>query len=160
MDRILSQTKLLPYLKIAKDAAKTSPCMRRQYGAVVVTEGPVIQHYIGVNSRESKCCGGGVCSRTALGLHNGERVEVGGEVHAETAAIINAGISPYIRHIIIAGFMNNEELYGKGCYPCHTCALNLKYAGFKRVYVQEWSNNIISVPLNQIIEERELEWRP
>jgi deoxycytidylate deaminase len=144
---------------MATDHAVMSPCTRRQYATVIVNEGMRFEHYIGINERVSKCCDGNACARDRLGLHNGERVEVGAEVHSETAALIKAGKAKDTSAFILVGFANGEELFGKSVYPCHSCAVQIKWAGYKRIYIKESADNIITVPIQQIIEEREQAWQ-
>jgi deoxycytidylate deaminase len=144
---------------MAAELAKTSPCTRRQYATVIVNEGMRFEHYYGINERVSKCCGNGICSRDLLGLHNGERVEVGAEIHSETAALIKAGKAKESSALVLVGFANGEELYGTSVYPCHSCAVQIKWAGYKRIYIKESADNIITVPIQQIIEEREQAWQ-
>jgi deoxycytidylate deaminase len=149
---------LEPYFRIATDEAKNSPCVRRKYGALIACRGPKLYHIARTNYRVSYCCDGS-CARSDLGLLNGERVEVGAEVHAETAAIIDYG-----RRIdencvmLLVGFAGDRELLSESVYPCHTCALNIKYAGFKFLHIRNRAKEIIPVSISEIIEYREKEW--
>lgn len=149
---------LEPYFKIAEETAKKSPCLRRQYGALIVYEGTRIDDYTAqYNSRVSHCCGGS-CARTDLGLTNGEKVEVGAEIHAETAALIaDGGSRQGVGYFILVGFAGDRELLSEAVYPCHTCALNIKFAGFKWVYIKTKAG-IVPRSINEIIQYREREW--
>lgn len=157
---------LKPYFKIAEDEAKKSPCTRRQYGCVIVWEAPEINNYVvGANYRLSDCCNS-VCARTRFDTAHGGRVEIGAEVHAETAALIRYGFEPLNRSedvhpiVLLAGRVGDRQLLGRDVYPCHTCCLNLLFAGFKWVYVKDDDETIIPVSLAEIRERRELEWEP
>lgn len=156
-ERIPKNKWLEPYFKIAADSAKLSECVRKQFGALIIEDG---WWKAATNKRVSHCCNG-ICMRSALELANGERVEVGAEVHAETALLIDYKKS--IRHtdyFVLVGFANGLELLGPAVYPCHTCALNIKYFGFKYIYIKDIEGIISPVSIAEIIEYREQEWLP
>lgn len=157
---MITANKLLePYHKIAQEEAKKSPCARRQYGAVV-THTREFYYSVGNNARVSECCKG-ICARTRYGLQNGERVEVGAEVHAETAALIAYNPpNPGKAVVILAGYAGERELLGVDVYPCHTCAVNLKYANINYVYLKNKDGYLGPVSMSEIIEYREAEWAP
>ncbi len=158
VERVVPIDWLEPYFKLAEETAKRSECVRRKYGAVVGFAGPEIRYAYGYNKRISKCCSGKICAREHHGLYNGERVEIGAEIHAETAALINAGPYQDGSHFVLVGFLHDVELFGPSVYPCHTCALNLKFAGYKHIYIREARDRIVPVSISDIIEQREEEW--
>lgn len=172
LEKIHPVRNLSPYFKIADDEAKLSPCSRRQYGCVIVWESSDVNNYVAAaNYRLSDCCNGVSCARTRFDTAHGGRVEIGAEVHAETAALIKMGLSSYqvvnVPNVhdahpvmLLVGRMNGKSIRGRDTYPCHTCALNIKYAGFKYVYVKDDDDTIIPVSIAEIIERRELEWEP
>jgi len=80
---VIETKKLLPYFSIALETAKTSPCTRRKYGAVIASLSNDVFYTAAANYGISKCCQGNVCARDRLGIQHGQRVEVGGEIHAE-----------------------------------------------------------------------------
>lgn len=155
----IPQTKSLePYFKMATEEAKKSPCHRRQYGAVIANQGPTIYHIVRTNSRVTNCCGNR-CIRTDLGLINGERTEVGAEVHAETACIIDAARFIGEKQVfMLVGFAGAQELLSEAVYPCYSCARNIKYAGFNYIYIRNRTKEIVPVSIHEIIQYREKEW--
>lgn len=159
--RLIPIKKLEPYFKIAAEEARKSECIRRQYAACIVYEDS-FEWVVASNSRVSRCCNGNICARNRVGVDNGERVEVGAEIHAETAAIIlSGGLKKKNSHFILVGFYHGkEELYGSNVYPCHTCALNIKFAGYSTIFIKESEDNIIPININKIIEYREEAWEP
>lgn len=160
MTDIVSIKQIHPYYLIASRTAKLSPCDRRQYGAVVIDRKDGMNYAAECNSRQSRCCNT-VCARTRMQFRNGERVEVGAEVHAETAAIIAfGGTGSDTAVMVLAGFSGNRELLSEDAYPCHTCALNIKFAGIKWVYIKDRTKNITPVLTSEIIKYREAEWEP
>lgn len=150
---------LEPYFKVGEEIAKASPCTRRQYGAVIVVSGPEIYYQTAFNKRIGRCCGGS-CIRDRFGFANGERVEIGGEIHAETAALINFEPDDiYNAYFILVGFLSNgTELLGRSVWPCHMCAMNIAFAGFKYIYIRNTNGIISPVSIYEIIEGREQEW--
>lgn len=152
---------LRPYFKIADDKLKESPCVRRQYAALIAYSDPEMilpLWVVETNNRQSRCCDG-ECIRSAYGVRNGERIEMGAEVHAETAALISAPTKGEV--FILAGQTSQgTPLYGKDVYPCHGCALAIKFAGYKHIYIRSDKSTITAVSIADIIEERESEWEP
>jgi deoxycytidylate deaminase len=150
--------RLEPYFKIAEESAKNSPCVRRQYASVIANTGTQLNYVVRNNSRVSGCCEA-VCARTRAQVRNGERVEVGAEIHAETAALIDWGaLEGESAYILLVGFSGVQELLGTAVYPCHTCAINIKYAGFNWIYLRDYRRQIVSVSVSEIMEYREAEW--
>jgi deoxycytidylate deaminase len=118
-----------------------------------------LDNWVGAcNSRQSNCCNG-VCARNRFNTFHGGRVEIGAEVHSETAALIQFGKRHDNATLILVGYVTGgKQLKGKDVLPCHTCALNIKFAGFKFIYVRDDDDTIIPVSIAEIIERRELEW--
>lgn len=167
MESITRINRLEPYFKIAQDEAKKSECVRRQYGALIVSEKPEIIYRTAANSRVSKCCGGNICARNRFNIESGRNVEVGAEIHAEIATLITWIASDFSdssrlwnSKFILVGFDKGKELLGKTCYPCHACALAIKFAGFRYVYMFNEDRAITPYSISRIIAERELEWEP
>lgn len=160
MNEALIQIKHLePYFKIAEQEAKKSPCTRRQYGALIATAyASDLDYTVRHNARVTHCCNN-VCVRDALGLVNGQNVEAGAEVHAETAALIDHGGKQGSNDMfLLVGFKGAHELLWEDVWPCRTCALNIKYAGFRYIYVRSRMKTITPVSVAEIIEHREKEW--
>lgn len=164
MQRIPQNKHLEPYFKIAQEEAKKSPCIRRQYGAVIVREySHAIGYSTGYNARASNCCNR-ICSRDVYDLPTTGKhtnVEIGAEVHAETAALINdTTSSDSFRVMVLVGYKDGHELLSEDVWPCHVCALNIKYAGFKYIYIRNYDKEIVPVLIDEIINYREAEWEP
>lgn len=152
---------ILPYLKMAQEEAKKSPCVRRQFGAVIVSPSTAIPYHVAqYNQRVSQCCKG-ICARDRAQVRNGERVEVGAEIHAETAAIIDYNPPNGERGILVlAGYSGERELLSTEVWPCHTCAVNLKFTGIRYVYMKNLDNVLAPVSIAEVLEYRESEWVP
>jgi deoxycytidylate deaminase len=151
---------LEPYFRIAEAAALNSECIRRQYGAVVVRAGADFAYSIGYNKRVTRCCDGKYCARDRHHIAHGQRTEVGGEIHAEQAVLISAGMRTEDSYFILAGFDKRGQLYGKDTWPCHACAMSIRYAGYTHIYIKENKEQIVPVSIARILEGRENEWEP
>ncbi len=137
---------------------KLSPCTRRKYGAIIVDD--VGYQTFATNERVGKCCGPNLCARDNLGVRKaGEHpsVEVGAEIHAEQAALIKWE-HDYQRlyHILLVGsdhlgILPKIEQH----YPCHVCAMMLKYAGFDYIWLPKGKSDVIPVSISEIIEYHE-----
>ena len=129
------------YLKIAETVAVRSTCLKRRYGAVIVSDDRIIATgYNGSPRNEKNCCDVGKCYRenhmepidvsaAAHGAQYGTCVAV----HAEQNALIAApgdrlrGASLYL-----ACLDPNIKVT-----PCNICNRMLKNAGIKEVVTKE-----------------------
>lgn len=155
---LIQLSKIDPYYKIALKVAKESPCVRRKYGAVIVYEDGQLTS--ANNSRVSRICDH-ACVRDRAGLINGSRTELGAEVHAEQAALIDSYKRGTI--FVLAGWqvVNGFELIeikGTLAYPCLVCARMIKYEGYKWVHLM--NEELEPVHIEDIIKYRELELGP
>ena len=88
---VLRPTKDQYYCNIAEQVALRSTCLRRHYGAVIVSHDQIISTgYNGSPRGEKSCCDLGICNRDALGCEKGSGYEHCPAVHAEMNAIISA----------------------------------------------------------------------
>ena len=79
------------YLDIAETVLERATCLRRVYGAIIVTNDEIIATgYNGAPRGRKNCTDLGFCSREALNVPRGERYELCRSVHAEANAIISA----------------------------------------------------------------------
>jgi deoxycytidylate deaminase len=144
------------HVQLAREMALQSPCTRRKYGAVI-TNG--LETVVTNNQRVSKCCNS-VCVRDALGIYHAERTDVGAEVHAEQAALIRwPKPADQYTEVLIQGFYRDQTIPGEGIflYPCHACAMMLKFAGFKHIWMTE-RNELVAVSIAEIMGYWEEGW--
>ena len=79
------------YLDIAETVLERATCLRRIYGAIIVSNDEIIATgYNGAPRGRRNCTDLGFCSREALKVPRGERYELCRSVHAEANAIISA----------------------------------------------------------------------
>lgn len=112
------------FLRITKEVAKRSTCLRRQVGSILVMEKHILTTgYNGAPSGLQHCLDIG-CLREQLKVPPGERHELCRGLHAEMNALLQA--AQY--GIRICG----ATLYTT-TYPCSLCAKMLANSGIKRV---------------------------
>ena len=130
-------TKIQNYLKIAKTVSERSTCMRRHYGAIIVSDDGVISTgYNGSARGEENCCDEGKCERMEQNIPHGEKYELCKSLHSEMNAIVEAG-----RHRCKGATL---YLYGEDAatgeteedmHPCKICMRLIKNVGIKKVII-------------------------
>jgi len=113
------------YMTLAKTVSSRSTCIRRQYGAIIVSKGDHILStgYNGAARGELHCLNLG-CERERLKVPKGERYELCVSVHAEANAIIQAARG--------GASIDGAKLYVNGA-PCKMCWRLIKNAGIAEV---------------------------
>ncbi|MCD6476660.1 MAG: dCMP deaminase family protein [Candidatus Aenigmarchaeota archaeon] len=136
-------SKIEYYLNIAKAVSKRSTCLRRKFGAVIVSddyESIMTTGYNGAPRKTDNCIDLGYCARDKAGIPHGQRYELcrASATHAEQNAIINAareGIK--IKNCIM--FLYGENPDGtivENAEPCRMCKSQIINAGITKVYVK------------------------
>jgi len=140
-------------------AAENSPCIRRKYGALIIDS--VGNRVLSTNYRLGKYCHDEFCVRDYCKVPHGEKTELGGEIHAEQAALVDysrpsLGPNEY-KHILVAGLDHKgEPLVGMDNSPCHVCAMMIKFAGFKYVWMPFQEGNPLPISIDEILEYYEV----
>lgn len=122
------------YLEIAKSVSKRSPCVRRQYGAVIVKNDTIVSTGYNGSARGVINCFEVGCVKEILNLPHGKAYEDCPAVHAEENAIINAA-----RHgaHILGGILYISGQNGQGnlveAIPCDRCKRAIINAGIEKV---------------------------
>ena len=79
------------YLDIADSVSARSTCLRRRYGAIIVSNDEIISTgYNGAPRGRKNCTDICRCTRETMKIPSGERYELCRSVHAEANAIISA----------------------------------------------------------------------
>lgn len=114
------------YLDIAKEVAKRSSCLRRQYGAVIVKNNRIISTgYNGAAKGVTECTKEGKCIRAELGVKHGEHYELCKSVHAEANAIIQGTASEMKDAVLyLAGLEDGKVIKAVPCMMCRRMILN------------------------------------
>ena len=117
------------YLDLAEAVAHRSTCLRRHYGAVIVSNDQVISTgYSGAPRGRKNCCDLNRCIRDELKIPRGERYELCRSVHAEANAILKVARS--------ANSTEGATLYCT-LSPCLECSKLIIQSGIKRLVYSE-----------------------
>jgi dCMP deaminase len=134
------------FMQICRVVATRSTCLRRQVGAILVSERRILATgYNGAPKGLKHCAELGGCYREQLGVPSGERQELCRALHAEQNAIIQAAV-----HGVK---LENVTAYCT-TMPCVTCAKMLINANVKRiVYEADYPDELS----RQMLTEAEVE---
>lgn len=134
------------YLDIADSVRSRSTCLRRQYGAIIVTNDEIVATgYNGAPRGRKNCNDINMCAREMLKIPSGERYELCRSVHAEANAIISAA-----RNQIMGGtlyLVGREVSTGEllsTTTPCSMCRRMIINAGIKEVVCRVSETEYIS----------------
>lgn len=143
------------YLDIAETVLERATCLRRIYGAIIVTNDEIISTgYNGAPRGRANCSELGYCSREALQVPRGQRYELCRSVHAEANAIISAS-----RRDMAGGTLylvgrdaQTGELLGDAtsCAMCRRMVIN---AGLARVVIRRTKTEFDVVMVSDWIVE-------
>ncbi len=127
--------------------------MRRKYGAILFNKDiSVLAH----NKRVSRCCNG-VCIRDVMNVKHGHNTDVGAEIHAEQALLINSGYVEGFSFLIAGYGKDGKPLYGLENWPCYSCARMLKEANISSVWSPLINDEFTSYLIDGILEQYEQE---
>ncbi|MDR0935312.1 MAG: cytidine deaminase [Oscillospiraceae bacterium] len=130
--------KLNYYLNIADSIAVRSTCLRRTYGAIIVSNDEIIATgYNGAPRERKNCSDLGRCLRDELNIPQGERYELCRSVHAETNAIISASRNAMMGATLylVGRLASSGELLDAA--PCSMCRRVIINAGIERVVCRQ-----------------------
>ena len=124
----------MKYIKVAEVISKSSTCLRRQYGAVIVKDDEIVSTgYNGAPRKEPNCTDLKYCLREVKHIPHGERYELCRSVHAEMNAIISAGRKLCIgSDLYLYGYDLNDQSTIVPA-PCMMCRRFIVQAGIKRI---------------------------
>ena len=124
----------MKYIKVVEVISKSSTCLRRQYGAVIVKDDEIVSTgYNGAPRKEPNCTDLKYCLREVKNIPHGERYELCRSVHAEMNAIISAGRKLCIgADLYLYGYdMKDQSTIVPA--PCMMCRRFIVQAGIKRI---------------------------
>ena len=143
------------YLDIAETVLERATCLRRVYGAIIVTNDEIISTgYNGAPRGRKNCVDLGRCAREAMHVPRGERYELCRSVHAEANAIISAA-----RRDMVGGTLylaGKDAVTGEilsdatSCAMCRRLIIN---AGLEKVVIRTSSTDYTVVDVRQWIAE-------
>lgn len=128
------------YLNIAAAVSERSTCIRRNYGAVIVSPDDIIlgTGYNGSPAGEINCCDIGECIRNKLKIEHNTHCEVCEAVHAEQNAILRSLDISKLKGATLYLFGRDAET-GEiiDAIPCPVCEKLIKAVGIKTVICSE-----------------------
>jgi len=152
MDR---KDKISYYLDIADTVSRRSTCLRRQYGAIIVSKDEILSTgYNGAPRGRKNCHDLGRCYREELQIPSGERYELCRSVHAEANAIISAARRDVLgATLYLSGRMPpGGESVADTC-PCEMCKRLIINAGITEVICKTGENTYTVINVRDWIWE-------
>ena len=143
------------YLGIAKAVCKRSPCIRRQYGAIVVREDAVVSTGYNGPARGVINCQQAGCLKDEKDIPAYQGYDYCSAVHAEENAVINAarhGTKVLGGTLYLYGqeYETEETFEGK---PCDRCKRTLINAGIDEVITKNKKGTIIKKNVSDWVSE-------
>lgn len=141
-------SKDMSFMDIADTVSMRSTCLRRRYGAIIVSQdGRIVSTgYNGAPRHRENCSDLGSCLREELKIKPGTHYELCRAVHAEANAIINGNPLDIVGSTLyLAGRDVATNSYAKSNKPCSMCERLILNAQIKRVVLRDENGNLISV---------------
>lgn len=115
-----------------------SPCSRRKYGTVIfeIHRDGIQILTVTNNARVSTVCNAR-CIRDWMNVEPFTNSELGAEIHAEQAALINTGPCKSSRQILFLAGVQSTGQEIKSPRPCYTCLRMIAFAGYKSIYTYD-----------------------
>lgn len=143
------------YLDIAQATCSRGTCLRRNHGAIIVSNDQIVSTgYSGAPRGRSNCVDSGECLRAQQNVPSGERYELCRSVHAEANAIIHASRRDMIGSTLyLVGVDKESGELVETAFCCAMCKRLIINAGIEKVivrntsdkysvyYVQDWIEN-------------------
>lgn len=146
------------YLDIAETVLERATCLRRAYGAIIVSNDEIISTgYNGAPRGRANCTDLGYCSREAMKVPRGERYELCRSVHAEANAIISAARRDMVGatlYLVCRDAQTGELLTdATSCSMCRRLVIN---SGISRVVIRRTAEKFDVVDVQDWVEEDDL----
>ena len=136
------------FMEIAQAVSMRSTCLRRRYGAVIVSrDGRIVSTgYNGAPRHRANCSDLGSCLRSDLKIKPGTHYELCRAVHAEANAIINGNPLDIVGSTLyLAGSEALTNAPTKNMRPCAMCERLILNAQIARVVLRDENGHLISV---------------
>ena len=138
------------YLDIAETVLKRATCLRRCYGAIIVTTSFYYLMFLSSNCSTDL----GYCTRDALQVPSGERYELCRSVHAEANCIISAARSAILGGTLyLAGRDSKTGELLPDATSCSMCRRLIINAGIDRVVIRRTPSEYTVVHVEDWIRE-------
>jgi dCMP deaminase len=143
------------YLEIARAVAQRSPCIRRQYGAIIVKDDTIVSAGYNGPARGVVNCIEVGCLKNKMNLPHYSGYEFCTAVHAEENAVVNAarnGSNVLGGKMFVFGqnFEDKSIVEARSCERCKRIIIN---AGIKEVIIRREDNSIEIIRVGDWIKE-------
>ena len=142
------------YLDIADSVSERSTCLRRRYGAIIVSKDEIISTgYNGAPRGRKNCSDLCRCTREELKIPSGQRYELCRSVHAEANAIISASRRDMIGatiYLVGRDARTNELL--SDAMSCSMCKRQIINAGIDKIVIRVTPTEYRTIPVSDWIE--------
>ena len=148
------------YLDIADSVSERSTCLRRRYGAIIVSNDEIISTgYNGAPRGRKSCSDLGRCTREELKIPSGQRYELCRSVHAEANAIISASRRDMIDAVLyLSGRDGHTDQLLRDTTCCSMCRRMIINAGIKKVVARIGDQGEVAVtPVQEWIDHDDTE---
>ena len=146
------------YLDIAQTVLERATCLRRVYGASIVTNAGIISTgYNGAPRGRKNGVDMGFCTREATQIPRGERYELCRSVHAEANAIISAARRDMVGgtlYLVGRNAQTGELLHdATSCSMCRRLVIN---AGLSKVVIRKTEDTFETVDVREWVDGDDL----
>ena len=149
------------FMEIAETVSMRSTCLRRRYGAIIVSkDGRIVSTgYNGAPRHRDNCSDLGICLRDELNVKPGTHYEICRAVHAEANAIINGNPLDIMGGTLyLCGTDAATNTPTKNISPCAMCERLILNAQIERVVMRSEDGTLVEVnPLDWDDDSRLIE---
>lgn len=157
MEEYKRRDKINYYLDIAEAVLERSTCIRRRFGAIIVSNDRIISTgYVGAPRGRANCVDLGYCTREKLNIPKGQRYELCRSVHAEANAIIAASRQDMLEATLYLACHDAKtgQLDGN-VEPCSMCKRMIINAGITTVIIRNTKDTYTTINVESWIENDE-----
>ena len=141
------------YLDIAQTVLCRSTCLRRRFGAIIVSNDEIIATgYNGAPRGRKNCTDLQFCIRKQLQVPRGERYEMCRSVHAEANAIISARRKDIIGASLYLVGQEQDGSYVENACPCTMCKRFIINAGIENIIIRDTKEEYRIIKAGEWIE--------
>ena len=142
------------YLDIAQTVAERSTCLRKMFGAIIVTDDVIVSTgYNGAPRGRQNCNDLNYCMRDKLNIPRGERYELCRSVHAEANAIISAARERMLGATIYMVCVEPKDgSLVAGTNSCMMCKRMIINAGISTVVVRDTKDEYRVIQVEDWVE--------
>ena len=154
MESYKRRDKINYYLDIAETVLERGTCIRRNFGAIIVSNDRIVSTgYVGAPRGRANCVDLGYCTREKLNVPKGQRYELCRSVHAEANAIIAADRSDMLGATLYLACHDAKtgELYGE-VEPCSMCKRMIINAGISTVIIRNTKDTYTTINVESWID--------